>query len=168
MLPCGAGSGGVVSLGTWPGLQYFQSRPAQLVDGAHLYLQRAYLCGATSAVTCCLLLQVAHAAVALMDATVAAGGRPSDALEGLFIAACLRIAAANEGGYVPTPDEAAVLFGSNGAVFSRRQHAKGFAAASTCPRLCGSSPAAVAVLSATPLAGHAMRSTQQSGCSSTT
>lgn len=62
-----------------------------------------------------LLLQVAHAAVALMDATVAAGGRPSDALEGLFIAACLRIAAANEGGYVPTPDEAAVLFGSNGA-----------------------------------------------------
>lgn len=44
-----------------------------------------------------------------------AGGRPSDALEGLFIAACLRIAAANEGGYVPSPDEAAVLFGSNGA-----------------------------------------------------
>jgi hypothetical protein len=61
------------------------------------------------------VMQVAHAAVALMDATVAAGGRPSDALEGLFIAACLRIAAANEGGYVPSPDEAAVLFGSNGA-----------------------------------------------------
>lgn len=53
--------------------------------------------------------------MALMDATVAAGGRPSDALEGLFIAACLRIAAANEGGHVPSPEEAAGLFGSNGA-----------------------------------------------------
>lgn len=57
--------------------------------------------------------QVAHAAVALMDATVAAGGRPSDALEGLFIAACLRIAAASEGGRVPSPEEAAGLLGSN-------------------------------------------------------
>lgn len=56
--------------------------------------------------------------MALMDATVAAGGRPSDALEGLFIAACLRIAAANEGGYVPTPEEAAALFGSNGALWN--------------------------------------------------
>jgi hypothetical protein len=113
----------------------FQSRPAQLVDGAHLYLQRAYLSGAISAVTCCLLLQVAHAAVALMDATVAAGGRPSDALEGLFIAACLRIAAANEGGYVPTPDEAAVLFGSSGAVFSKRQQAEGPFLSFMCLRL---------------------------------
>lgn len=92
------------------------------MDGAHRFLQRAYLGGTISPVTSCLPLQVAHAAVALMDATVAAGGRPSDALEGLFIAACLRIAAANEGGYVPTPDEAAVLFGSNGAVLSSRQH----------------------------------------------
>ncbi len=62
-----------------------------------------------------IYLQVAHAAVALMDATVTAGGRPSTMLEGLFIAACLRIASANEGGYVASPDEAAALFGSNGA-----------------------------------------------------
>ncbi len=49
-----------------------------------------------------------------MDATVAAGGRPAEPLEGLFIAASLRIAASNEGGHVPSPAEAAGLFGSTG------------------------------------------------------
>lgn len=49
-----------------------------------------------------------------MDATVAAGGQPADSLEGVFIAACLRIAAANDGVFVPSADQVATLFGSTG------------------------------------------------------
>ena len=47
--------------------------------------------------------QVAHAAMALCDATVMAGVQLSEKLEALLLAACLRIAAANEGGPVPAP-----------------------------------------------------------------
>ena len=49
------------------------------------------------------LRQVAHAAMALCDATMMAGVQLSDKLEALLLAACLRIAAANEGGPAPSP-----------------------------------------------------------------
>jgi hypothetical protein len=41
--------------------------------------------------------------MALCDATMMAGVQLSEKLEALLLAACLRIAAANEGGLVPTP-----------------------------------------------------------------
>ena len=41
--------------------------------------------------------------MALCDATMMAGVQLSDKLEALLLAACLRIAAANEGGPAPSP-----------------------------------------------------------------
>jgi len=80
--------------------------------GRHRQLVAAILAAASSLG---ISDQVAHVAAALMDATVAAGGQPADALEGVFIAACLRIAAANDGVFVPSADQVATLFGSTGA-----------------------------------------------------
>lgn len=45
-------------------------------------------------------MQVAHAAMALCDATMMAGVALTEKLEVLLLAACLRIAASNEGGVV--------------------------------------------------------------------
>ena len=63
--------------------------------------------------------QVVHAAVALMDATVAAGGTPSPDQEGVFVAACMRIAAHNERAPVPPEDQTAALFGTVGVAQQR-------------------------------------------------
>jgi hypothetical protein len=62
----------------------------------------AFTCLHVYTLTC--VAQVAHAAVALMDATMMGGVHMTDKFETLFIVACLRIAASNEGSYVPTPE----------------------------------------------------------------
>ena len=53
--------------------------------------------------------------MALCDATMMAGVQLSEKLEALLLAACLRIAAANEGGPVPTPPTVEELIDFPGA-----------------------------------------------------
>ena len=68
------------------------------------------------------LRQVAHAAMALCDATMMAGVQLSDKLEALLLAACLRIAAANEGGPAPSPAVVEELIDFPGAFCAKRAH----------------------------------------------
>ena len=59
--------------------------------------------------------EVVHTAVAQMDRVMASGVLMTDAFQTLFVCACLRLAAIQEGAFVPSPAAVSALIGVPGA-----------------------------------------------------
>lgn len=119
----------------WPYPQVLHERAC-----AYLGMRKAFVSSAIGTAGALGMGQeVVHTAVALMDRVMASGVTMTDLYQNLFVCVCLRLAAVQEGAFLPNPAVVSTLAGVPGASFLMSTPDGWPLAGAGCPRLAVSS-----------------------------